>query len=89
MCSFERARRNAGSDTRDDAVILKHQHRTPALFAAAGLFTLGFDRMGTAALMVLGLYVGNRLLNLSPDHVIRLIGLLTVSGTSLILRAIG
>ena len=64
-----------------------------ALFAAAGLFTR--EVLITAALllpvMVSGLYVGNRLhLNLSREHVIRLIGgLLTVSGLSLILRAIG
>jgi uncharacterized membrane protein YfcA len=64
-----------------------------ALFAAAGLFTLEvLTAWGLLLpLMVLGLYVGNRLhLNLSRDHVIRLIGgLLTVSGASLILRAIG
>ena len=63
-----------------------------ALFAAAGLFTV--EVLTTSALllplMVFGLYVGNRLhLNLSRVHVIRLIGgLLTVSGASLILRAI-
>jgi len=63
-----------------------------ALFAAAGLFTV--EVLTTSALllplMVFGLYVGNRLhLNLSREHVIRLIGgLLTVSGASLILRAV-
>jgi hypothetical protein len=64
-----------------------------ALFAAAGLFTV--EVLTTSALllplMVFGLYVGNRLhVNLPREHVIRFIGgLLTVSGASLILRAIG
>jgi len=63
-----------------------------ALFAAAGLFTV--EVLVTSALllpvMALGLYAGNRLhLNLAREHVIRLIGaLLTVSGFSLILRAV-
>jgi uncharacterized membrane protein YfcA len=63
-----------------------------ALFTAAGLFTR--EVLLTAAallpLMLLGLYGGSRLrVNLSRDHVVRIIGgLLVLSGISLLLRAL-
>ena len=64
-----------------------------ALFAAAGLFTPEV-LIGAALLlpvMMLGLYLGNRLhLNLPREQIIRVIGMLLVmSGLSLVLRALG
>jgi uncharacterized membrane protein YfcA len=64
-----------------------------ALFAAAGLFTPEV-LIGSALLlpvMMLGLYLGNRLhLNLPREQIIRVIGvLLVMSGLSLVLRALG
>jgi uncharacterized membrane protein YfcA len=62
------------------------------LFSVAGLFTV--EVLVTAALLLpvlaLGLYLGNRLhVNLEREQVIRLIGaLLTVSGVSLLVRAL-
>ncbi|MBI4194644.1 MAG: sulfite exporter TauE/SafE family protein [Betaproteobacteria bacterium] len=61
------------------------------LFAATGLFT-GEILLAAALLvpaMLLGLHCGNRLhLNLSRDHLVRIIGgLLILSGISLLLRA--
>lgn len=63
------------------------------LFAATGLFTRE-TLLAAAALfpvMILGVYLGNRLhLKLSRENVVRVIGgLLTLSGASLVLRALG
>ena len=63
-----------------------------ALFAIAGIMTK--EVLITAGLllpmMVIGLWCGNRLhLNISRDHAVRVIGgLLTLSGLSLVLRAL-
>ena len=62
------------------------------LFAATGLFSESVLLTAAALLPVtlLGLYLGNRLhLNLSRNHVVRIIGaLLVLSGFSLVLRAL-
>ena len=62
------------------------------LFAATGLFSESVLLTAAALLpvMLLGLYLGNRLhLNLSRNHVVRIIGaLLVLSGFSLVLRAL-
>jgi uncharacterized membrane protein YfcA len=62
------------------------------LFAVAGLFTaeILLTAAALAPMMLLGLYVGNRLhVNLSRDTMIRIIGgLLVLSGGSLIVRSL-
>ena len=64
-----------------------------ALFTAAGLFTPEVLIGATLLLpvMMLGLYLGNRLqLNLPHEQIIRVLGvLLVMSGLSLVLRALG
>jgi uncharacterized protein len=63
-----------------------------AIFAAAGLFTLGVLYAIAALLPVMGfgMWLGHRLhLSMSREHVIRIMGaLLVVSGGSLIVRAL-
>jgi uncharacterized membrane protein YfcA len=62
------------------------------LFAVAGLFTgeILLTAAALAPMMFLGLYIGNRLhVNLSRETMVRIIGgLLVVSGTSLVFRAL-
>ncbi|MCC7486043.1 MAG: sulfite exporter TauE/SafE family protein [Burkholderiales bacterium] len=63
------------------------------LFTVAGLFTreIVLTSAALVPMMLLGLYVGNRMhVGLSRETMVRIIGaLLVLSGTSLILRALG